>query len=213
MSESVRGGSAQRKVVVAAALGAVVAAGLAFLVPWQLLPLIGWDTAALVYLVWVWRGLWKLDARATAQHIEREDPTRGTADLIVILAAIFSLGAVGLVLVGASGGTLTEGIQVAFAVVSVVLSWSLVHTIFTIRYAEQYYIGEDGGIDFNQNEPPCFSDFAYVAFTIGMTFQVSDTGFTTTRIRSMALRHALLSYLFGTVIVALTINMVAGLTK
>jgi uncharacterized membrane protein len=99
------------------------------------------------------------------------------------------------------------------AISSVVLSWAVVHTIFTLRYARLYYVGTDGGIDFNQDQPPRYTDFAYLAFTLGMTFQVSDTDLKTSTIRATALRHALLSYLFGAVIIAVTINLVAGLSK
>ena len=63
----------------------------------------------------------------------------------------------------------------ALAVVSTALSWGLVHTLFTLRYASLYYHGPDGGVNFNQAEPPNYGDFAYLAFTVGMTFQVSDT--------------------------------------
>jgi uncharacterized membrane protein len=91
------------------------------------------------------------------------------------------------------------------------LSWLLVHTVYTLRYAMLYYAGRDGGIDFNQTTSPRYSDFAYLAFTLGMTFQVSDTDLKTPAIRATALRHALLSYLFGAVIVATMINLVAGL--
>jgi len=83
----------------------------------------------------------------------------------------------------------------------------------TPRGTPVYYIDEDGGIDFNEPDPPTYLDFAYLAFTIGMTFQVSDTDLTHKVIRATALRHALLSYLFGAIIVATTINLVAGLTK
>jgi len=82
-----------------------------------------------------------------------------------------------------------------------------------MRYAWLYYAGADGGADFHQEEEPRFSDFAYLSFTVGMTFQVSDTELNTSAFRATVLRHSLLSYLFGTVIVALTINLVAGLTK
>jgi uncharacterized membrane protein len=89
----------------------------------------------------------------------------------------------------------------------------VVHTIFTLRYARLYYTGRDEGVDFNQDDPPSYADFAYLAFTVGMTFQVSDTQITHHAMRAAILRHALLSYLFGTVIVATTINLVAGLGK
>lgn len=85
------------------------------------------------------------------------------------------------------------------------------HTLFTLRYARLYFAGQAGGIDFNNNEPPRIVDFAYVAFTIGMTYQVSDTNISQFDIRSLALRQGLLSYLFGAVILASVINLVAGL--
>jgi uncharacterized membrane protein len=81
-----------------------------------------------------------------------------------------------------------------------------------LRYARLYYrSGQIGGIDFNEEGPPDYLDFAYVAFTIGLTFQVSDTNLSSKQIRRLALRHALLSYLFGAVIIGLTINVVATL--
>ena len=91
------------------------------------------------------------------------------------------------------------------------VSWGVVHTVFTLRYAALYYHGEDGGVDFNEDDKPCYRDFAYLAFTIGMTYQVSDTDLTSKAVRHTALRHALLSYLLGTVIIAATINLAAGL--
>jgi uncharacterized membrane protein len=86
-----------------------------------------------------------------------------------------------------------------------------VYTVCTVRYARLYYADPPGGIDFNQDEPPRYLDFAYLAFTLGMTYQVSDTDLQTHEIRGTALRHALLSYLLGAVILATIINMVAGL--
>lgn len=96
-------------------------------------------------------------------------------------------------------------------VLSVVVSWLLVHTIFMLRYAEEYYRESGGAIDFPGTKQPTFQDFAYLAFTMGMTYQVSDTNFQSTTLRAVALRHALLSYLFGTVIVATTINLVISI--
>jgi uncharacterized membrane protein len=95
--------------------------------------------------------------------------------------------------------------------VSVVFSWLSVHTIFTLKYARLYYGDEVGGIEFNEEDGPDYVDFAYLAFTIGMTFQVSDTNLTAKPIRRTALRHALISYLFGAVIIAIVINIVASL--
>jgi uncharacterized membrane protein len=80
-----------------------------------------------------------------------------------------------------------------------------------LRYALLYYAYPEGGIDFNQQERPSYRDFAYLALTVGMTFQVSDTDLQTSQIRATTLRHALLSFLFGAVILASAINLIAGL--
>ena len=95
-----------------------------------------------------------------------------------------------------------------------VLSWAVVHTSFALRYAGLYYAGQPGGIDFHDKTATGkYSDFAYVAFTIGMTFQVADTNLQTKRFRKTVLRHALLSYVFGVVIIAIAINVVASLAR
>jgi uncharacterized membrane protein len=82
-----------------------------------------------------------------------------------------------------------------------------------LRYAKLYYVDDNGGVSFNQDEPPQYTDFAYLAFTLGATFQVSDTNLEKHNIRVTVLRHALLSYLFGSVILAATVNLVAGLAN
>jgi len=88
-----------------------------------------------------------------------------------------------------------------------------VHTIYTLRYALLFYTAPIGGVDFKEHGLPSYADFAYLSLTLGMTFQVSDTDLNTRAFRKTALRHALLSYLFGTIIVATTINLIAGLGK
>jgi uncharacterized membrane protein len=177
-------------------------------------PLIGWDVLALLFCGWVWFRVWRLDAQSTATRASSEDPGRDLADLVLLAASIASLIAVGFALFGAShaNGNM-KYIQAGLAVVSVFISWTLVHTVFALTYARLYYYGEDGGIDFNQPDPPQYSDFAYLAFTIGMTFQVSDTNIHSKQIRRAALRQAWLSYPLGTVIIATSINLVSGLAR
>jgi uncharacterized membrane protein len=198
--------------VIAAGLAAGLAVSLAGHAEFG--PLVGWDVATLVYLTWVWLLIWPMDAEATAQHAVRNDPTRTTAEIILLLAAMASLVSVGFVLARAAetSGT-SELLRVGLGLLSVALSWTVVHTIYALRYARLYYFDKDGGIDFNQAEPPDYGDFAYVAFSIGMTFQVSDTSLSTREIRRTALRHALFSYLFGTGLLATTINLVASLSS
>lgn len=173
--------------------------------------LLGWNSMAIVWLVWVWHDLQGFDAMATANHAVREDPGRAAIDLLLVLASLGSLVAVGLLLVGTGQGDgKTQLLLGAFGMMSVVLSWAVVHTTFALHYARQFY-RHRGGIDFNSSKAPNYADFAYLAFTLGMTFQVSDTAISSSIIRRTVLRHALLSYLFGVIIIATTINLVAGL--
>jgi uncharacterized membrane protein len=194
--------------VAGAAAGVSVGAGAA-----RYAALIGWDVAATTFLVSTWVGILPLSGEETAKRSQREDPSRPVVDLLLIFAGIASLVAVGFVLIEAgSQPARAKELLGGLAVLSVVLSWLLVHTLYTLAYARQYHSGE-GGIDFNQKELPRYTDFAYLAFTIGMTFQVSDTDLKTSTIRSTALRHALLSYLFGAVILATTVNLIVGLAN
>jgi uncharacterized membrane protein len=174
--------------------------------------LAGWDVAALAYLVWVWLIIWPMDPEETARLALRQDPSRPARDLLLLSACLASLIAIAFVLVKNPPG-LGQPARVGAAVVSILLSWAVVHTVFTARYARLYYTGPDGGIEFHQSTPPRYVDFAYVAFTIGLTFQVSDTDLTSTGMRATVLRHALVSYLFGAVIIGATINLIAGLAR
>ena len=195
------------------AAGVLTASGTAALGGWLLAPIIGWATASVVYVVWVWSTIGHMDAATTASHATREDPSRAVSDLLVLFASLGSLGAVLYLLVQEHSTPLeVRGSLAGVAVVSVALSWGLIHTLFTLRYASLYYWDQEGGIDFNQDEPPRYSDFAYLAFTLGMTFQVSDTNLQSNDIRATALRHGLLSYVFGSVILATLINLIVGLS-
>ncbi len=179
-----------------------------------LAPVVGWDVGALVYIVWMWLSIWWLDAESTARRAVREDPARIVADGLLLSASVVSLVAVGAVLIkaGHSQGT-AKHVLVGVGIVSVVIAWTMVHTVFTLRYTRLYYEEHPGGVSFNERDRPRYTDFAYLAFTIGMTFQVSDTDIQNKEIRATALRHGLLSFVFGAVIVATTINLIAGLTK
>lgn len=207
--------SARRRVGVSLLPGVLVcAAVVAVTKQWDVAAVAGWDVAGLVFLTWTWREVWGLDEAASGHRAEREDPTAGVADLILTAAAVASLGAVAIILV--TGHSKTGGgaiANLALAVGSVAVSWGVVHTTYALKYARQYYGGENGGIDFHDPAEPAYKDFAYLAFTVGMTFQVSDTEINAREIRATILKHALLAYLFGAVILAVTINLLAGLSK
>lgn len=208
--------SPRRTALIAAASGLLALAVAAVTVPLPYVPLIGWDVAALVFLLVTWRRIAWLDGAATAADAVREDPTRAGADLLLLVAAVASLMAVGYMIVQGNSSEPSVVVQHAgVGVASVITSWAVVHTVYTLRYARLYYSAH-GGVNFRYSEPdaqPQFSDFAYLAFTVGMTFQVSDTDLHSATFRATVLRQALLSYLFGTVIVALAINLVAGLSR
>jgi uncharacterized membrane protein len=206
--------SARTKLLVSFGAAIVAGAVVALSGAARTAPLIGWDILALSYGGWTWSTVWRLDAEATEEHAKREDPSRDLSDLVLLGAAIASLIAVGVVLFRAGGasGNL-KYVEAGLALFSVFVSWTLVHTVFTLKYARLYYSGTPGGIDFNDSGAPDYPDFAYLSFTIGMTFQVSDTNIGTKQIRRTALRHAWLSFPLGAVIIATSINLVSGLAK
>jgi uncharacterized membrane protein len=198
---------------ISAAAGVAVAAVLGFLVPWpwQVALLLGWDVFLAIYIAWVWLSVGPLDAGATRAVAMTEDLSHAAAEIVLIAAAVMNLVAVVLALVEATNqDALIAGLINGAAVLSVSLSWAVVHTVFALRYARLFY--EQGGIQF-EGGPPDYGDFAYLAFTIGMTYQVSDTPLTTKVMRRIALRHTLLSYLFGAVIGATVINVVVGIFR
>jgi uncharacterized membrane protein len=201
------------RVIVSASLGLAAFVVAMVLTVWQAAVLVGWTTTAAVMVTWILRVILPKDGGATAALALREDDSRAAADVLLISAAVGSLAAVALGLVeGARVHGTGEAALTALAVLSIVLSWGVIQMVFTLRYARLYY-AEGGGIDFNEREQPDYHDFAYLALTLGMTYQVSDTDLTSKSVRRTALRQALLSYLFGTVIVAMAINVVAGFLK
>jgi uncharacterized membrane protein len=177
------------------------------------LPLVTWTVTIAVLLAWVWRKSWPQDSQGTKRLAEHEGTSRST-DVWLLAAAVASLAVVAVALVQSSGQrNATAVASVLLSVLSVALSWALVNTVYAFKYARLYFVDEPDrkGIDFKQEDPPTYSDFAYLAFTVGMSFAVSETEPTTTRIRKVALGHALFSYLFGTGVLAVAINLVTNL--
>ncbi|HEX3686155.1 MAG TPA: DUF1345 domain-containing protein [Gaiellaceae bacterium] len=194
--------------------GVVLAVTLALGVSWPVALTGSWGVAALVTVVAVWIRIWGMDAEQTKANARAEDVARPIADVIILVASIASLGAIGYTLhrAGSAHGS-DKVLLIALAITVVSLSWATVHTLYVVRYGDLYYGDPIGGIDFNDGGPPDYHDFAYLALTIGMTFQVSDTDLGSKRMRLTALRHALLSFVFVAVIGALAINSVALLLQ
>ncbi|KAF0845364.1 DUF1345 domain-containing protein [Nocardia caishijiensis] len=173
--------------------------------------LVGIATTATVFVVTGWFALWPMDAERTRTNARREDFRPLIEETSVVVAALSGLVAIVLILVLGKSG---EGhVAAATALAGVFAAWAAVHLMYAARYAYLFYEAPTGGIDFNSDAPPAYRDFFYFSYNLGMTYQVSDTDVTKPRIRSIVLRHCLLSYAFGTVILATTINLVAGIVS
>jgi uncharacterized membrane protein len=169
--------------------------------------LLGWCLATLVYCVPVYVLMRNASPEMLRVQAERMDESEAAVLGASIVAALASLAGVGWFL--AMRGPL-EPWEAVLPLVTIVLSWSFIHLAFAVRYAHEYWQW-DGGIAFPGEERPLFSDFLYLAFTIGMTFQTSDVAFTSRMLRRVALTHALVSFLFNVVIIAAAVNLAAGL--
>jgi uncharacterized membrane protein len=155
-----------------------------------------------------WLSLWPMDAERTRRDARREDFRPALEETVVVVAALGGLAGVVLLLV--LGDTGDGHAAAATALAGVSMSWAGLHLMYATRYAYLYYAGSTGGIDFNSDDPPAYRDFFYFSYNLGMTYQVSDTDVSSATIRAVALRHCLLSYAFGTLILATTINLVMG---
>ena len=211
------GHSGRRRLLLAALCMLVAAAVGARFLPFQLTILVAWSVAAVVVVVRAWTHVWSFTAADTERFATLEDDSRTFADLFLLGASLVSLVGVAIAFVKANEVPADEEIAIKVAgIVTITLSWLVVHTIYAFTYARLFYTPPIGGIDFKSDEPdathdPDYHDFAYVAFTVGMTYQVADTDVTQRKMRKAVLRHALLSFVFGAVILATTVNLIANL--
>lgn len=181
---------------------------------WHYSPAVGWIVAAGVYLVWTWMVVLPLDATRTESHVRKryEDGSPRLSHVIVLIAAVASLAGVGYLLAAEAGQDRHLG-EALIGILSVVASWLAIHTTFMLRYAQLHFHGDEhGGVSFNEDGyRPSYLDFAYLAFTVGMTYQVSDTNITSRQMRGAVLAQALVSFLLGAVVLASTVNLVLEL--
>jgi uncharacterized membrane protein len=192
-------------VVIGGAIGAVVGV----VVDSALGVLVGVAATATTFVAAGWLLLWPMDAATTERNAGREEFQPVLEELVVVAAALMALTSIVLLL---RRGDSDPG-HAATALAGVFTTWAGLHLMYATRYAYLYYAAPAGGIDFNSEEPPAFRDFFYFSYNLGMTYQVSDTGVSSAVIRAVVLRHTLLSYVFGTAILATTINLVAGIVS
>ncbi|HET9541402.1 MAG TPA: DUF1345 domain-containing protein [Candidatus Limnocylindria bacterium] len=207
--------SAMVRTAIVGCSGLIVAVVLLWFVPLRMAAVAGWDAAALTFLATVWPIIVRADSSQAAQIAGSVDESRRSATVLLAGASVASLLGVGfaITLAGAKSGPL-QALLIGVAVFTVVVSWTVVNTVYTLRYADLHFGAAEAGIDFPDSDGrdgPTYRDFAYVAFTIGMCYQVSDMTVRDPRIRRTVLSHAFLSYLFGVVIVGGSVNIIAGL--
>ena len=202
-----------RRIGVCVAAGVVVGAVVGVLASPALAPLAAWSTAGIVALAWVWRICWRQDAVGTQRLAREESSTRAT-DNAIVAAGFASVAAVVLALTQSrtQNGDPVSVALVILGVLGTIVAWALVNTVYALKYARMYYLDhQNGGIDVKKDDDPTYSDFAYFAFTIGMSYTGPEIEPITTEVRRKALLHALLSYFYGTVLIAVAINLVTNL--
>jgi uncharacterized membrane protein len=178
-----------------------------------------WDVYAFIVVLMTWITICTADPRTIQRRARLQDSSRFLIFIFIIIAACISLLAVILVLREHKVLQKVGGLHMFMAVVAVIESWLLIHTVFTLRYAHVFYRlereadveGSGKGLIFPGDEKPDYHDFAYFSFVIGMTCQVSDVNVTSRFMRRLVLLHGLLSFAFNTAILALSINIISGL--
>ena len=182
----------------------------------------GWNASALVIVALDWLTILTTPHRKIRELAQQQDLSRFLIFVFVVVAACAALFAVGFLVSRPKGQT--AGVHMALTLLTVASSWTLVHTVFSFRYAHAFYGDSDvsgvhhhaGGLTFppdRPHQPPDYLDFAYFSFGIGMTCQVSDVQINSRRMRRLALVHSVLSFGFNTIILALLINTISGLLQ
>jgi uncharacterized membrane protein len=203
---------------------ALLAAAVAYLgqpesVSWHTRLVASWDVGTLAYLGLAWALIARADAPVTRDHALGEDQSGLFIFLFVVAAACASIVAIGFVV-----GTIRDlpfwarTWHLALTVAALVSSWLLIQTVFAFRYAHRYYAGPHGEpapsapLVFPGGREPDYLDFAYCAFVVGMTSQVSDVAVASRRMRHLTLIHGILAFLFNIAVLALSINIIASVT-
>lgn len=202
---------ARPKLVIAIIFGLVV--GIASPADWRSVTraLVGWDAGVILYLAIIYWAIARSPVGHIRQHATREDEGRVAILVLTVAAALASLAAIIALLGGGSGKSNPPALQLVFAIATIFLSWTFIHTIFGVHYAHEFY-GESPhatGLKFPGDANPGYWDFVYFSFVIGMTFQVSDVAITSRSIRKTVTAHAIVSFLFNVALLALTVNIAA----
>jgi len=180
--------------------------------------MIAWAAFALSFIVTSWIVFFMRTTTEIREHSREEDGSRLYVLLLILLTSFASLFTVLLLMLSGTAKDTPQIIYIPVAISGMLFSWVMVHTIFSFHYAHLYYANDTNdptkhaeGLEFPKEKKPDYIDFAYFSFVLGMTFQVSDVDITSRVIRRVALFHGMLSFALNTFVVALTINLIAGL--
>jgi uncharacterized membrane protein len=177
----------------------------------ELAALAGWIAAGATFLAWAWGRAWRADPDATRKIAVDEGKSRKLLDAVILSATLVSLIAVVFAVVRSQQKDPIGVLSAILAVAAVVIAWGLINTIYAFKYARLHYVEDLHHFGFNQSDEPTYSDFAFAAFTIGMTYEPGDIEESSTATRRIALGHAMLAYAFGTIVIAVAINLVTSL--
>jgi uncharacterized membrane protein len=179
---------------------------------------LSWDIFGLAMIIMSWKLFLKDNCRQVRKHAQTEDESRTIIFILVLASVVISLMGILIMLNNKTKGLVLKSVHAPVSIIGVTISWILLHTIFTIRYAHVYYSDDPvkpgnfcGGIIFPEEKEPDYLDFAYFSFVIGMTFQVSDTSITLRHMRRLVLLHSMLSFGYNTVIIAISISVITNL--
>ena len=179
--------------------------------------MISWNVFSLCMIIMSWITFSITTSQQIREQAKVQDSSRALIFSTVLISTFASFFAVVLLLLTKKEYKSTEALHLTIAIAGMLFSWVLIHTIFTLRYAHIFY-GDDevkpethaAGLEFPDDKKPDYLDFAYFSFVVGMTFQVSDVQVTSKRLRRLVLLHGILSFGYNTIMIALTINLIAG---
>ena len=179
-----------------------------------------WDAFALCYLILSWIVIAKRSVPQIKKLATKDDGSAIFVFMLIVISSLASMFTVLLLMLSQQNSSETDILYLPAAISGMKLSWIMVHSIYTFHYAHIYYDDDENnpgkdatGLEFPGNAKPNYLDFAYFSFVIGCTFQVSDVEVSSPKIRRIVLFHGLLSFALNTFVVALTINLIAGLSK
>lgn len=198
-----------RRLVIAIVMG-VIAFGFALVwLPLLVAAPLGLAVLGFGYSVLSFKKLWPMSAAETKEHSGRDNYHPVMEETFAVIVGLVSLGLVAALFYSTSQGEVTT-IGALCTLGSISGSWLMMHMIYAGQYAQLYY-DNGGGIDFHMDDEPSYIDFIYFSTAIGMSFAVSDSDLESTRMRGVVVRHSLCSYLFGTLLMATMINILASL--